>query len=238
MAARPLDRIRLRRARRAARLALAWVAALLAPTSALGVPLDLWFDGPTFGGTLHIGVSEDVALASGLGLYDETLTDPTGLLDVTSQVLDPTSIVWPVPPGFDTPVQATSDWTAEAQEAFDDHVFLIFVTTTDAEYLGLSGLEVDADDGWVLVRSQLQGVDVYFPAVDLGAMPSVGATAQTQIHYLSATDLKWDADAFEYLLPQLMVAVTTMPVQVPEPGSAALLALGAGLVLMRLRRSA
>jgi hypothetical protein len=211
---------------------------LLAPTSALGVPIDLWFDGPTFGGSLHIGVSEDVALASGLALYDETLTDPSGLLAVTSQVLDGSSVVWPVPPSFDAPVRATSDWTAEAQVAFDDHVFLIFVTTTDAEYLGLSGLEVDADDGWVLVRSQLQGLDVYFPAVDLGALPGPGATAQTQIHYLTATDLKWDPDAFEYLLPQLMVAVTTVPVSVPEPGSAALLALGGGLLVLRLRRSA
>jgi hypothetical protein len=221
-------------------MALAWVAALLAPTAALGVPIEFWFDGPTFGGSLHIGVSEDAALASGLTLYEESLADPTGLLAVTSQVLDGSSIVWPVPTSFDAPVQATSDWTAEAQVAFDDHVLLIFVTSTDAEYLGLAGLEVDADDGWVLVRSQLQGQDVYFPAVDLGAMPFVGATAHTQVHYLTATGLKWDPDAFEYLLPQLMVAVavTTVPVQVPEPASAALLLLGGGLLLLQLRRSA
>jgi hypothetical protein len=235
-----LDRVRLRPGGRAARVALACVAALLAPTAALGVPVEFWFDGPTFGGSLHIGVSEDAALASGLALYDEALTDPTGLLSVTSQVLDGSSIVWPVPPSFDAPVQATSDWTVEAQVPLDDHVFLIFVTTTDAEYLGVSGLEVDADDGWVLVRSQLQGMDVYFPAVDLGVLPAAGATAQTQIHYLSAIDLKWDPDAFEYLLPQLMVAVTTTttPVAVAEPGSGALLALGGGLLLLRLRRTA
>ena len=219
-------------------MALAWLVALLVPTAAHGVPIELWFDGPTFGGSLRIGISEDVALASGLALYDETLTDPSGLLAVTSQVLDDSSIVWPVPPSFDAPVHATSDWTAEAQVAFDDHVLLIFVTTTDAEYLGLSGLEVDADDGWVLVRTQLQGLDVYFPAVDLGVLPGAGVTAQTQIHYLTAIDLKWDPDAFEYLLPQLMVAVTTLPAAVPEPGSAVLLALGGALLLLRLRRSA
>ena len=88
------------------------------------------------------------------------------------------------------------------------------------------------------MRSQLQGLDVYFPAVDLGVLPGAGATAQTQIHYLTAIDLKWDPDAFEYLLPQLMVAVTTLPAAVPEPGSAVLLALGGALLLLRLRRSA
>jgi hypothetical protein len=217
---------------------VAWLTLLCAPTPAFASPIELWFDGPTFGGSLHIGVSESSALGSGLTLYDETLEDPTGLLDVTSQVLDTSSIVWPLPPTFVDPVQATSDWTAEAQVALDGHVFLIFVTTTDAEYLGLAGLEVDPADGWVLVRSQMSGADVYFPAVDLGALPTAGATAQTQIHYLTATGLKWDPVGEQYLLPQLMAAVTTMPTSVPEPASATLLLLGGALLLRRLRRLA
>ncbi|NIU21828.1 MAG: hypothetical protein GWN79_23450, partial [Actinobacteria bacterium] len=184
---------------------------LALPVGAGATPLELWFDGPTFGGTLPIGVSESAALASGLELYDDELTDPTGLLEVISQELDDSSIVWPEPPSFEAPVQATSDWTLEAQQPFEDRVLMIFVTTTDAEYLGLSGLEVDADDGWLLVRSQLEGQDVYFPAVDLGLLPVVGSIAQTSIHYLAATALKWDASNGRYLLPQLMMAVTTRP---------------------------
>lgn len=233
MAGRPWDRARPRGG--AIRAALVWAWVLGAPPAALATPVDLWFDGPTFGGTLHIGVAEDAALASGLSLYDETLQDPAGILEVISQVLDTSSIDWPVPPKFAAPVRATSDWTAEAQIPLDGNVFLIFVTTTDTEYLGLAGLEVDPDDGWVLVRSQMAGQDVYFPAVDLGPMTTAGATAQTQIHYLTATGLKWDPVGSQYLLPQLMAAVTTMPVSVPEPGSAALLLLGAGLVLRRRR---
>lgn len=221
----------------AAMLGLFGLVVLTLPTAALGMPIQLWFDGPSFGGSLPIGVSEEAALSSGLTVYDETLTDPTGLLAVTSQVLDDASIVWPLPPSFVDPVQATSDWTAEAQVGLEGRVLMIFVTTTDDEYLGLSGLEVDASDGWVLVRSQLAGEDVYFPAVDLGLLPTVGATAQTQIHYLAATDLKWDPVASEYLLPQLMMAVTTVTASVPEPGGTGLMVLASALLALRLRRA-
>lgn len=210
---------------------------LILPAVAGATPVGLWFDGPTFGGTLPIGVSESSALGSGLEIHDDALTDPTGLLDVTSQVLDDSSIVWPVPPSFEDPVQASSDWTVEAQQPFAGRVLMVFVTTTDVEYLGLSGLTVDAEEGWLLVRSQLEGQDVYLPAVDLGLLPVAGAIANTPIHYLVATALKWDATNGRYLLPQLMMAVTTLPTAVPEPGGLLLLACASALLAARQRRT-
>ncbi|MEN8182759.1 MAG: PEP-CTERM sorting domain-containing protein [Myxococcota bacterium] len=212
---------------------------LLAAGAAQATSIPLFFNGPTLDGSpLRIGVSEGQALKSGLAVFDAPLFDLAGRLSVTSQVLDPSSIEWPALPSFNDPVEATSDWTVQTEVDFEDHVLLIFVTTTDSEYLERSGLALDPDEGWVLVRSQLAGQDYWFPAVDLGLLPSAGSVTHTQIHYLTATQLKFDAEANEYLLPQLMAAVTTVSgtLPVPEPGVGGLLGLSfVGLLLRRVR---
>ncbi len=220
-------------------------AAAIALTAgpALALPVTVMFNGPD-----GFGVDAEDALDAAAS-YDIPILTPTfvgnidPILAVLSQNIDEDSID-PFPADGPGPHTADSTWQMVNQSEFDLTAYLLFVTADPYDVDGVMvdypdanvGLTIDPDQGWVFVTVPFDTgngiVDLYYPAISLGALYAGQTSDFFQVHYY--VDQALTESGTTYVFPALRLGMAADPVPVPEPGSALLL--GAGLAALGLAR--
>lgn len=219
----------------AAALAAAVTLALAAPAAA--VPVTVYFDGPTDASGQNWGISSSAAQdasSQGVPVITPPVYDIDGSLGVVDQTLQRSSVVIRL---FLRRSSATSMWTAGADRDLNGDVYLLFATSEpystqngtlvsyDPENVGLT-IDGSAPNGdsWVLVQTTdpVLGT-LYYPAISLGSLTDGQITDPFAVNYVLRRQLLQNVDG-DLALPQLHLLMAFVPV--PEPGTAALLALG------------
>jgi hypothetical protein len=214
------------------RIATTLIAVALVAGPAQAVPF-----AATYTGTDGFGISEADAFDArdnfGISIImTEFLDDSDPFLTVISQALDLGSVD-PFPPGSG-PTVGTSDWVLENQSSVNliGSTYLAFVTNRDFQVGGDDvfydddkvGVVMEAADGWVLIKTTDSNLGtLYYPALFVDNSFLVGEqTGALPITYYVNQELVIINSTLE--LPRYQLAIGFTPV--PEPGTAALLAVG------------
>lgn len=229
----------------------------VAPAGA--TPVDVFFNGPSAGSNAYgISLASAIDARDNFGVPILTPSQPLAVLAGRLSVdLPPSSSLElnPTRPTSDHNT-AISNWQIEntSGSVLSGASFLLFTHTTPydvgsntIEYDDANvGLRIDAEDGWVIMRGQADGVDYYYPALlldrsaanpDDGSL-SVGERVAASIHYIvnePMTGIRSNGRT-NYYLPQLQLGFA-QAVVVPEPGTALLLGLGLTLLAVRQKRA-
>ncbi|MDH3214203.1 MAG: PEP-CTERM sorting domain-containing protein [Myxococcales bacterium] len=236
--------------------AIAWVVSVgLAgslPASATPVctpqECTILFNGPSGFG---IDAADAQFVSNQLGipiLTPGSVGDSSGTLSVIDQDFQAPLDLNPFPPGTAELVNATSMWTVQnvSSEHLLGDLYFLFVANVDEFTDASQSVQYDDDavgltldpllDPWVLIRAfdPNQGRDFFYPAVALGSLEAEEIADAFRVHFVIKTGMEQTGPS-RYVLPQLQVGMGFTPI--PEPSTAALLALGlATLAATRKRR--
>jgi hypothetical protein len=223
-------------------LALAWSG----PARAIAIPIFFTGDG-------GFVVSASDAASSGLPMKTADFVGSIdGTLAVVGRTLDQTTVV-PLPPTAPSGNRATSAWTVRNASTadLDGDVYLLFLTSDPFDVPGTSptqtisyadanvGFMIDPADGWLLIAVDVPagagGTDTfYYPAIELGSLAPQELAEVFDLNYVVNEALQ-DAPLNRFYLPKLRLGLGFTPI--PEPTTAALLALGlVGLAVQGHRR--
>jgi hypothetical protein len=209
---------------------LGLACALLQPMGALALSMDdvvpLFFDGP--GG---FGSSAATAAAAGESArYSATPADQwidagaDSSLPVTIQQTLTTVHQNPSTPSATDAIIADSIWRIENQSAGDLIAPLLVFTSVDPAGVYPAAIPLVGVDGNLvdLVEYSFDGVDYLFGAIELGGL-APGSFVDITVRYIVGGPL---AGGSQGTLPPLGVSVLGSYTVVPEPSTAALIALG------------
>lgn len=231
---------------------------IAAPAGA--VPVDVFFEGPTIPSdpNTNFGLGEaqalSVSMSAGVPIIDNALVRPVaGRLDANPSF----SVSFSPNPPTSSLNRASESWTADNISGGDltGATYLLFTHTDPFMKEGVLvdyadsnvGLTIDEALGWVIIKStSLAGDDFYYPAIQLdrsvmnplNGFLAEGATSDPwSVEYVVKEALvPAPVGSLIFQLPELEVGFANVPV--PEPSTAALLALGFGaLGVRRTRRS-
>jgi len=212
----------------------------------------VYFNGPLGpDGQTRFGLTPEDAISVSTAIGIPILT-PSSVGSAEDQ-LEPSAVGFnretdlnPFPPTDSGPNRARWSWTIRnvSSEALLGNAYYMFTSIppmftdedgNDVDYSGTNiGLTLDASlDPWVIVEAlDRSNQSFFYPAVDLGPLPSGGDADPFLMQLFIEGPLEQTGPA-KFVLPQLNVGMA-----IPEPGTAALLALGlAGLGATRRRRS-
>lgn len=258
MRAIQLHELRIELSRRSATL-LAFAMLLLAPASALAVPVDVFFQG--------IRPASDPSTAYGIGRTQaEMARDVYGLQiisDIGGSVVTPentlsvtlppsTSIVLNPDPPTGPVNRATSIWDVQniSGSTLAGAAYMLFTHTDPFSVQGVPvdymdenvGITLDAALGWVIIMTIGNDLnEYYYPALLLDRTAGTpidgvianGDSVATEINYVVNQPLI-GVGTGAFALPELQIGFAMRPV--PEPGTALLFGLGlAGLATSRKR---
>jgi hypothetical protein len=212
----------------------------------------VFFEGPSgFGLTSADAISVSTALGipiltpGGVGSAEDRLEPSAVAFNAETDLI-------PYPPRrrrSDGPNRAQWSWTIRNVSSEDllGNAYYLFTHVTSTfidedgntvDYTGTDiGLTLDASlDPWVIVEAfDSSNQSFFYPAVDLGSLPS-GGDADPFLMQLFIDGPLVRTGPSKYVVPQLNVGMAFTPI--PEPGAAALFALGlAGLGVAGRRRS-
>lgn len=234
-------------------VAALFVALVSAGTSALAAPVDVFFNGnrPASDPTTAFGVS----LASAINARDNFGVPIITTVELLTTISNRISVVQPkssslvVSPNPPTAAQNTviSDWKVRniSRGTLEDSSYLVFTHTdpysvdrNTIEYPDENvGLRIDAEDGWVIIRGQSQGVDYYYPALLLGENLRARDRVTASIHYVVNEPLVGirKGGKTRYYLPELQLGYAKFVI--PEPGTALLLGIGLTVLAAQRKRA-
>jgi hypothetical protein len=239
--------------------ALAAVLLGLSAQPAAGIPVDVFFLGPSTPAapstSFGLGESQALAVSASFGV---PIIDDLSFVGLVTGTLRPNPSFTPTD-SLTSPTEnrATSSWTVSNISSFDlaGATYLLFTHTPpftkDAVLIDYAdsnvGLTIDEALGWVIVKSvDPTNAVFYSPAILLdrsvsdplnGFLGSGMTSTGFDVNYIVTQALTAaPAGSLEFQLPFLEVSMGFSPV--PEPGTAMLVALGLlALSTRRLRRS-
>ncbi len=234
-------------------VAASFLALVSAGTSALAAPVDVFFNGnrPASDPTTAFGISLDSAIDARDNFGVPIITTVELLTTIANRisVAIPKSSSLSISPNPPTASRNTviSNWKVknDSRGTLEDSSYLLF-THTDPYSVGRNtveypdenvGLRIDAEDGWVIIRGQSDGVDYYYPALLLGDNLTARQRVTASVHYVvdeALVGVRKNGKT-KYYLPKLQLGFAK--VVVPEPGTALLLGLGLTVLAAQRKRA-